>query len=271
MSKTAIERVIETAKGEIGYLEKETNSRLDNKTANAGDENWNKYARDLDALGVVYNGRKNGYSWCDIFVDWCFIHTFGLDAAMEMLNQDYKGLGAGCTYSANYFKNAGRFHESPQPGDQIFFTKDRGKTSYHTGLVVDVRGGRVYTVEGNTSSLPGVVENGGCVRNKDYPKTITVDNGSEFSDRWGMERSWRTHWKQRTRVFYCHPYSSWERGSNEKQNQMIRWHFPKGTNFTKISQARIDDAVEWLNNYPRKILGWRSAGEAFQEFLASVI
>lgn len=169
MSKTAIERVIETAKGEIGYLEKETNSRLDNKTANAGDENWNKYARDLDALGVVYNGRKNGYAWCDIFVDWCFIHTFGLDAAMEMLNQDYKGLGAGCTYSANYFKNAGRFHESPQPGDQIFFTKDRGKTSYHTGLVVDVRGGRVYTVEGNTSSLPGVVENGGCVRNKDYP------------------------------------------------------------------------------------------------------
>lgn len=102
-------------------------------------------------------------------------------------------------------------------------------------------------------------------------KTITVDNGSEFSDRWGMERSWRTHWKQRTRIFYCHPYSSWERGSNEKQNQMIRWHFPKGTNFTKISQSRIDDAIEWLNNYPRKILGWRSAGEVFREFLASVI
>lgn len=167
---TPVERVLATARAEIGYIEKETDSQLDDKTANAGDENWNKYARDLDALGVVYNGRKNGYSWCDIFVDWCFIHTFGLEVGMKLLCQAMKGVGAGCSGSANYYKQKGQFHTSnPKPGDQIFFTKDGGKTMYHTGVVEKVSGGRVYTIEGNTSSLAGVVENGGCVRDKSYP------------------------------------------------------------------------------------------------------
>lgn len=166
---SAVERLIATARAEIGYIEKETNSKLDDKTANAGDGNWNKYARDLDALGVVYNGRKNGYAWCDIFVDWCFIQTFGLELGLRLLCQAKKGVGAGCSGSANYYKQKGRFHKSgPQPGDQIFFTKDGGKSFYHTGIVTEIKGGKVYTVEGNTSSTPGVVENGGMVRDKSY-------------------------------------------------------------------------------------------------------
>lgn len=166
---TPIERVIAAARVEIGYLEKATNAQLEDKTANAGSANWNKFAAFLDNLGVVYNGKKNGYAWCDIFVDWCFITTFGLDLGMALLCQAFNGLGAGCTYSAKYFKDRGQFHKSnPQPGDQIFFTNDGGKSSYHTGLVVDVKGGKVYTIEGNTSSLAGVVPNGGCVRDKSY-------------------------------------------------------------------------------------------------------
>ena len=94
---TAIDRVIATARAEIGYIEKESNSQLDNPTANPGDGNWNKYARDLDALDIVYNGDKNGYAWCDIFVDWCFICTFGLGLGMALLCQAKEGLGAGCT------------------------------------------------------------------------------------------------------------------------------------------------------------------------------
>lgn len=166
---TAIDRVIATARAEIGYIEKESNSQLDNPTANPGDNNWNKYARDLDALDIVYNGDKNGYAWCDIFVDWCFIYTFGLELGMALLCQAKEGLGAGCTYSARYYEEKGQFHTSPQAGDQIFFTNDGGKTMYHTGLVVKVSGGRVYTIEGNTSSAAGVVPNGGCVRDKSYP------------------------------------------------------------------------------------------------------
>ena len=165
----AIEKLIATAAAEIGYLEKKSNAQLDSKTANAGSGNWNKYARDLDNLGTVYNGRKNGYAWCDVFVDWCFITTFGLETGMALLCQPYKGAGAGCTYSAKYFKNKGQFHsQNPLPGDQIFFTNDGGKTSYHTGLVVEVSEGKVFTIEGNTSGAAGVVENGGCVSRKSY-------------------------------------------------------------------------------------------------------
>lgn len=166
---SAVDKVLAVARAEIGYLEKASNSQLDDKTANAGSANWNKYAAFLDALGVVYNGKKNGYAWCDIFVDWCFINTFGLTTGMEMTYQPEGGLGAGCTYSMRYYKNNGQFFDTPKPGDQIFYTKDGGSTSYHTGLVEKVSGGRVYTIEGNTSSLPGVVENGGCVRDKSYP------------------------------------------------------------------------------------------------------
>lgn len=51
---------------------------------------------------------------------------------------------------------------------------------------------------------------------------------------------------------------------------MIRWHFPKKTNFGKVSQASINKAVDWLNNYPRKILGWHTSAELFGVFLASL-
>ena len=173
-----VERLLATARAEIGYIEKDTNAQLDDKTANAGDGNWNKYARDLDALGVVYNGKKNGYAWCDIFTDWCFIQTFGLELGLKLLCQAKKGVGAGCSGSANYYKQKGQFHTSgPQPGDQIFFTNDGGKTMYHTGIVEKVAGGRVYTIEGNTSSAAGVVENGGCVRDKSYALTYSKIGG----------------------------------------------------------------------------------------------
>lgn len=89
-----------------------------------------------------------------------------------------KGVGAGCSGSANYYKQKGQFHTSgPQPGDQIFFTNDGGKTMYHTGIVEKVAGGRVYTIEGNTSSAAGVVENGGCVRDKSYALTYSKIGG----------------------------------------------------------------------------------------------
>ena len=92
-------------------------------------------------------------------------------------------MGAGCSGSANYYKQKGQFHtRGPQPGDQIFFTKDGGKSFYHTGIVEKVAGGRVYTIEGNTSSAAGVVENGGCVRDKSYPLTYSKIGGYGHPD-----------------------------------------------------------------------------------------
>lgn len=165
-----IEKLINTARNEVGYIEKASNKDLDSKTANPGANNYTKYARDLDRLGIVYNGKKNGYDWCDVFVDWCFITTFGIELGMKLLTQAYEGLGAGCKYSANYYKQKGQFYTSkPQPGDQIFFGS--ASSVQHTGLVVKVDNSRVYTIEGNTSSAAGVVPNGGCVREKSYSLT----------------------------------------------------------------------------------------------------
>lgn len=145
-------KVIAVAAAEIGYKEKANNSQLDDKTANAGNKNYTKYARDFDQkYPQWYNGKKNGFAWCDMFVDWCFLTAFGYAKALELLCQPEKSCGAGCTYSAGYYKQKGQFYTSdPKPGDQIFFGTSISDCS-HTGIVEKVDGSKVYTIEGNTS------------------------------------------------------------------------------------------------------------------------
>lgn len=97
-------------------------------------------------------------------------------------------------------------------------------------------------------------------------RTITVDNGSEFADCVGMERSCLRAGK-RTSIYYCHPYSSYERGSNENCNRLIRRWLPKRTNFKNLTRKTIRAIQDWINNYPREILGFRSAGRLFRSYL----
>lgn len=158
--------VVQIALGEVGYLEKKTNSNLDDKTSNAGSNNFTKYARDLAKISGFYNGNKNGYAWCDVFVDWCFVQAFGVENTKRLLCQ-YGQLGAGCKYSYNYYKSQGQVTTTPMVGNQIFFKNKSGDIT-HTGLVYDVDAKYVYTVEGNTSSASGVVANGGAVAMKKY-------------------------------------------------------------------------------------------------------
>lgn len=161
------QKVIDVLLGEVGYLEKASNAQLDSKTGNAGYGNYTKYARDLDALGYFYNGPKQGYPYCDVTVDWAFVQAYGVDAALYLLCQPKKSAGAGCTYSAQYYKAKGQFHtKNPQLADQIFFGNAAECT--HTGLVYAVDEVKVYTVEGNTSSKSGVIANGGGVFKKEY-------------------------------------------------------------------------------------------------------
>lgn len=98
-------------------------------------------------------------------------------------------------------------------------------------------------------------------------KSITFDNGTEFAAAEGLERSCVNKRLPRTKVYFCHPYSSWERGTNENTNGMIRRRFPKGTNFAAVTNAQITQAENWINNYPRKILGYKSSEIVFRECL----
>lgn len=88
-------------------------------------------------------------------------------------------------------------------------------------------------------------------------KTITCDNGMEFSDYQGIERSIKNNGK-RTEVYFCHPFCSSERGSNENQNKLIRRHIPKGADISNYSKKDIEYIQDWINNYPRKMYGGMS-------------
>lgn len=96
-------------------------------------------------------------------------------------------------------------------------------------------------------------------------KSITFDNGVEFSDADGIEYSPETK-KRRTTVYYCHPYCSSERGSNENQNGFIRRFIRKGTPISMYSNAYIRNVQDFINNYPRALFnGESSAKRFFQE------
>lgn len=146
-----VKNLLAIAAAEIGYKEKETNAQLDDKTANAGDDNYTKYARDLAAAGY-YQASKQGYAWCDMWVDWLFLQLCGGNAAKAQEIICQTGLyGAGCKFSAQYYREQGRFFTSdPHPGDQIFFGPRGNET--HTGIVESVENGVITTIEGNTSN-----------------------------------------------------------------------------------------------------------------------
>ena len=96
-------------------------------------------------------------------------------------------------------------------------------------------------------------------------KSITVNNGVEFLDWQALETSSLDGKIQRTAFYYCHPYSSFERGSNEHVNGQIRRHIPKGSDISNYSSDAIEEVEDWVNNYPRRILNGLSANEKMQK------
>lgn len=148
-----MQKVLDVAKGEVGYLEKKSNAQLDSKTANVGFNNYTKYGK---AQGC------NGQAWCDAFVDWCFIQAYGKDKAKQLLG----GFSNYTPTSAQYFKNMKQWHTYPQKGDVIFFKNSQ--RICHTGIVYKVSDGVVYTIEGNTGGGSDVIANGGGVYIKQY-------------------------------------------------------------------------------------------------------
>lgn len=124
-----------------------------------------------------------------------------------------------------------------------------------------------HTDEAVVAALDRLERRYGADMFKQIFKTITVDNGSEFADVNGLERSILEEGEKRTHLYYCHPYSSWERGTNEVTNKMVRRKVPKGTNFDDKTDEEIEEIENWINGYPRRIHGYRSAGELFTEEL----
>ena len=83
-----------------------------------------------------------------------------------------------------------------------------------------------------------------------------------------LERGKTGETDSRFRQGYCHPYSAYERGTNENINKMIRRFLPKGTDFRKVTAAYIQRVETWINNYPREILGFETSGSLFERYVA---
>ena len=206
----ATEKLLKIAKAEEGYLEKRSNSRLDSKTANAGQNNYTKYARDLyPAL--------QGQPWCDMFADWCFVQAFGAVNAKRLLGG---GFSAYTPTSAQYYKDRGQYHKAdPQPGDQIFFRN--ASRIYHTGIVTEVTLSKVRTVEGNTSSGMEVIANGGAVCLKEYNLNDSRIDGYGRPD-WSLVEapSYETGWH--------HDSNGWWYADTEKSYHRLCWQIING-------------------------------------------
>jgi IS30 family transposase len=94
-------------------------------------------------------------------------------------------------------------------------------------------------------------------------RTITMDNGSEFLDCEALEASCLNSGGKRTVCHYAHPYSSWERGSNENANRLIRRFVPRGTDIGKLKQKDIKRIEQWMNSYPRRMFGYKTADDIY--------
>ena len=149
---TAIDKIIEIARNEIGYLEKNSIGFIYDKTANAGMGNYTKYWQEIKP-------EWQGQPWCAVFVTWCFVQAFGRENAERLLKH----------YPFTYVPQIAELfvkHANPKRGDIVCFYKNG--VFAHTGLVTDVQGDTFYTVEGNTSGASGVIANGGGVCAKSY-------------------------------------------------------------------------------------------------------
>ena len=96
---------------------------------------------------------------------------------------------------------------------------------------------------------------------KGLKRTLTYDQGGEMSQHKLFTKE--TH----ITVYFAHPHSPWERGTNENTNSLLRQYFPKGTDFSKISRTRLKEVQDELNDRPRKILGFYTPHEKFAELL----
>lgn len=148
----AIDKVIQIAENEVGYLEKQTNSSLYDKTANAGSNNYTKYWSEIK---TDYQGQP----WCACFITWCFVKAFGKEKAEKLLRH-YPYVY--CPTMSGLFK----LNANPKRGDIVIF-KHNG-TFTHTGIVIGVNGDYFTTIEGNTSGGSTIIANGGGVCKKGY-------------------------------------------------------------------------------------------------------
>ena len=147
-----IEKLISVAKEEVGYIEKNSINNLYDKNLNIGFNNYTKYWQDIEP-------KYQGYSWCAVFVNWCFLKSFGKENTKKLLRH----------YPYIYVSTLiylFELNEYPSKGDVVLFNYDNKYS--HTGIVTNVMRDYFETVEGNTNICESFIPNGGGVCERRY-------------------------------------------------------------------------------------------------------
>ena len=152
------------------YLEKKSNAYLDDFTKNAGNKNYTKFARDVNNWNQP---GCQGQPWCAVYQFWKLVKVFGLTKALQIMGGGFYN----CQSVTRHAKQKGTWHSTPKKGALIIF-----RNGSHIGSVNSYDATYVYTNEGNTSSAPGVVANGGACRNKKYKLTDSAIDGYVWID-----------------------------------------------------------------------------------------
>ena len=152
------------------YLEKKSNAYLDDFTKNAGSNNYTKFARDVNNWNQP---GCQGQPWCAVYQFWKLVKVFGLTKALQIMGGGFYN----CQSVTRHAKQKGTWHSTPKKGALIIF-----RNGSHIGSVNSYDATYVYTNEGNTSSAPGVVANGGACRNKKYKLTDSAIDGYVWID-----------------------------------------------------------------------------------------
>ncbi|HNX53785.1 MAG TPA: IS30 family transposase [Pontiellaceae bacterium] len=124
------------------------------------------------------------------------------------------------------------------------------------------------TQQSVTQALNGIERSMGKEAFRTFFKSISADNGSEFLHAEALETS-ALGGHRRTRLYYAHPYASWERGSNENTNRIIRRFLPKGISLSRVTRPALEQIEDWINTCPRRILGFKTAEELFIQEIAA--
>lgn len=165
-----------------GYLEKKSNAYLDDFKKNAGYNNYTKFARDVNSWGQP---GCQAQPWCAEYQFWKLVNVLGITRALQIMGGGFYN----CKSVTNHAKSNGTWHKSPKLGALVIF-----RNGSHVGSVQSFDGSRIYTNEGNTSSVAGVVANGGATRNKSYAINDSAIDGYVWID-WGEEKTTVSTWK----------------------------------------------------------------------------
>lgn len=153
-----------------GYLEKKSNAYLDDFQKNAGYNNYTKFARDVDNWGQP---GCQAQPWCAVYQFWKLVKIFGLARALQIMGGGFYN----CRSVTRHAKQKGTWHSTPKKGALVVF-----RNGAHIGSITKYDDIYIYTNEGNTSSTPGVVANGGSCRNKKYKRTDPAIDGYVWID-----------------------------------------------------------------------------------------